>query len=409
MVRVFHLVMAFTFGWMSCSSPTTKIDLRYIDFEEQINGGQAHIDVSPSGIIRMSWTRYDSDSTYSLMISTLEGNTWSSTQTIASGTDWFINWADFPAIQSFNDDQHIAAHWLEMSDEGTYDYNIMVSLSADGGKTWSDPSKLHDDAIAAEHGFVSMARYQDKIYVSWLDGRNTVMHDNNHEHRGSMTLRGAFINKSFDITERKELDNRVCDCCQTSTTSNDSTILTAYRNRSSAEIRDISYVIHKNNFWSDPQTVHNDEWLIAGCPVNGPASVMNEDLAGIAWFTMGKDDSKGKIQLAISKDGGVNYLEPIRLDEGDPLGRVDIKLYDQNKFIVTWMEARGTEADIIASIVDEGLNELNRFTISKVSPKRSSGFPRFVVRDDDMIISYNLIEKDDSSIETKVIDITSVL
>ena len=39
------------------------------------------------------------------------GGVWSEPRTIAQGKDWFVNWADFPALAAFGDGA-LAAHWL---------------------------------------------------------------------------------------------------------------------------------------------------------------------------------------------------------------------------------------------------------------------------------------------------------
>ena len=45
-----------------------------------------------------------------------------------------------------------------------------------------------------------------------------------------------------------------------------------YRDRSPEEIRDISVVRLVDGVWTEPAPVHADNWMIEGCPVNGPAT-----------------------------------------------------------------------------------------------------------------------------------------
>ena len=52
------------------------------------------------------------------------------------------------------------------------------------------------------------------------------------------------------------------------------------------EIRDISISKLKNNIWSDPITINEDNWKIYGCPVNGPSIDSNGEFVAIAWFTL---------------------------------------------------------------------------------------------------------------------------
>ncbi len=375
------------------------------------SGGQPHIDISTSGIVRISWTQYHPDTSYSLRMSTLDNGRWSTVREIARGDDWFVNWADFPSIQSFGDtDDHLIAHWLQMSADGTYDYDIMLSTSDDGGLTWSEPFILHDDGISAEHGFVSMTPFQDKIYASWLDGRHAQSHDHSvtHSHHSAMTLRGAMITKEGTISMRTELDDRVCDCCQTSSTAGDDEIITAYRNRSSHEIRDISYVIWTDSMWSDPMNVYNDGWHIAGCPVNGPAIDMKGRMVAIAWYTEASEAKSGKVQLAISTDHGLNFSSPIVIDNGNPLGRVDLEIYNQDKVVISWIENTEAQAWIKAKVFDQSLHQLAEIDIAPTTHKRASGFPRFGIKDTLMIMAYTQIKGDSSFIQSQFIDLTAL-
>ena len=57
---------------------------------------------------------------------------------------------------------------------------------------------------------------------------------------GPMSLRSAIINSEGEIIEESEIDNMVCDCCQTSLTVSDNIPIVVYRDRTKNEIRDIS-------------------------------------------------------------------------------------------------------------------------------------------------------------------------
>ncbi|MBK8293051.1 MAG: hypothetical protein IPK96_21060 [Flammeovirgaceae bacterium] len=66
------------------------------------------------------------------------------------------------------------AHYLARSGTGTYAYDVALVQSSDG-KKWSKPFLLNTDNKEAEHGFVTILPYGDNFFVTWLDGRNTVM------------------------------------------------------------------------------------------------------------------------------------------------------------------------------------------------------------------------------------------
>jgi len=73
----------------------------------------------------------------------------------------FINWADFPSViplpppspNSSKNYPWFFAHYLKYSGSGTYDYDIMTMEFGD--RLFFEPYKLHQDTVAAEHGFLS--------------------------------------------------------------------------------------------------------------------------------------------------------------------------------------------------------------------------------------------------------------
>jgi len=117
----------------------------------------------------LSWVE-PADGGHALRFARRAGSRWTAPQTVALGSDWFVNWADFPSIVSLGGGR-LAAHWLQRSGAGTYAYDVMVSRSADDGATWSTPIMPHTDGTATEHGFVSLFSEDDGLGIVWLDGR----------------------------------------------------------------------------------------------------------------------------------------------------------------------------------------------------------------------------------------------
>ncbi|MEM1123655.1 MAG: exo-alpha-sialidase [Bacteroidota bacterium] len=328
----------------------------------------------------LSWIEFVNDSTDVLAFATLDKEEWSAPKIIAQGSDWFVNWADFPSLTTFDgSSSNIAAHWLQKSAAGTYDYDIKISLSNDGGQDWRAPFIPHTDGIAAEHGFVSMQPVGSKVFVSWLDGRYTKTENNSdgHDHEGqggAMTLRGAFFDENGQLSGDIELDDKVCDCCATSAALTKNGIIVAYRDRLAGEIRDISIVRQIDRDWTRPRRLSTDNWEIAGCPVNGPKIATDEDqIVGVAWFTMAQDTPK--VNVAISSDAGANFGPPIRIDNGNPIGRVDLIEHEKTLY-ATWLEKiKEEEATINLVKISLQGTDLKKLKIATTSSARSSGFP----------------------------------
>lgn len=344
------------------------------------HGGESNLFVSESGEAYLSWVEYMNDSTDALMMSKMVDETWSSPLQIASGSDWFVNWADFPSLVSYDNPSLLAAHWLQKSANGTYDYDVHISQSSDAGKTWSPSFIIHRDSVNAEHGFVSMFPLDTKhIFATWLDGRNTKnghgeSHNHNeHGHGGAMTLRAAEFDMNGKITNEVELDSRVCDCCQTTAALSAKGPIVAYRDRSEREIRDISIVRRVDGKWTDPAPVAKDNWEIAGCPVNGPSISAHGKYVAVVWFTI--IEEKPVVQVAFSSDSGATFGAPLRIDEGKPLGRTSIIHLNDKNVLVSWIEDKTSHAEIrIIKMNQDGSRSQGKL-IAKTDASRKSGFP----------------------------------
>ena len=345
------------------------------------------------GVVYLSWVeKIGTQST--LKFSSYSSDKWSEPVTIASGKNWFVNWADYPVITS-DGKKNLLAHFLEKSDTAKFTYDVKIISSADSGKTWSLAKILHDDNVKAEHGFVSIIPYNDQFFVTWLDGRKTASeeaHGGHDGHHGEMTLRAAFIDKNGNKVKEWELDERICDCCQTTASVTSDGPIVVYRDRSDDEVRDMSIVRYVKGQWTTPKTIYPDNWQIKACPVNGPrADAINNNLV-IAWFSM--EDKKGQVKVIFSKDGGITFGQPIRIDEEKPIGRVDVLMLDSITSIVSWMEGSSIKA---VEVHADGKKERS-IMIASSSDKRSSGFPQMTLMNNKIIFAWT----DDKSKSIKV-------
>jgi hypothetical protein len=353
----------------------------------------------------LSWIE-KKDTLATLNFSVFENEKWSPTESVNSGSDWFTNWADFPAIAG-TPNGNILTSFLQKSANGTYTYDVKLNLYNAEKNTWKKNFILHNDGTKSEHGFVSIRPYTGNSFlVVWLDGRETA----GKEHGGGqMTLRGAIVFEDGTIEYDTLLDNRICDCCQTGVSigPNDE-IIAAYRDRSEDEIRDISVVRwQQGQGWSTPQTIGNDNWKIAGCPVNGPSIDGYGSNVAVAWFTAADDSPK--VQVAFSQDIGETFGLPIRIDNGNTLGRVDIAMISDNTAIVSWMENKGDDTLIQVMKIESKGTKGRPITIAKTSSERASGFPQMEVLEGKIYVAWTHIDKNSlSNIETAVVDLSAL-
>lgn len=345
---------------------------------------------SPDGRVFLSWLEPAGEAGMRFRMAERTSGAWSTRTDVAQGRGFFANWADVPSVFAAGDGR-LAAHWLEKTAASTYAYGIRVRTSADGGITWSDTVTPHRDESPTEHGFLTFFDAADGgIGMVWLDGRQTAPPapgDGGHGHgEGTMTLRATTLTSSGSLAPDVLVDDRVCDCCPTTAITTPSGTLVAYRDRSETEIRDISLARLRDGVWQKIGTVHPDGWEIGGCPVNGPALAAQGDRVALAWFTAASDD--GRVNIAFSGDGGANFSGPIRVDEGKPLGRVDLAMLPDGSAVVVWIESGEGSASVKARRVFADGRRGAPAAIAAVGNDRSSGHPRIVRSGDEFVFSW---------------------
>jgi hypothetical protein len=316
-------------------------------------------------------------------------------RTIAIGSSFVVNWADTPHIAA-TDDGALWVHWLQKTSDLHEASDVLLSRSLDGGFNWSPPVLVNTDGKQAEHGFASLwPQSRDSLGVAWLDGRNS--EGEHHEHgaqdehggmasMGMMSLRSAVFSPSLQRSGESELDASTCDCCQTGVAVTARGPLLVYRDRTTAEIRDIYATRHDGERWTTPKPVHADGWKMPACPVNGPAIAANGNDVVVAWYTAAAN--KPAVKLARSNDAGDSFAAPVTLDQGEAVqGRVDVAL-DAAQAWVLWVRednisvGGGGQSLWLARYVPDLSRELSRVEVAKLQGRgKGTGFPQLALRD----------------------------
>jgi hypothetical protein len=330
--------------------------------------------VSRRGIL-LSWIeRTDTRATLKFSERTRAG--WTEARTVASGTDWFVNWADVPSVVRLADGS-LAAHWLQKSGPDTYAYDVRLASSKDDGLTWSASFTPHSDGTQTEHGFASLFQMPGAgLGLVWLDGRS----------KDAMSIRFGSFDTSWNQKAEMPVDLRVCDCCPTAAAVTSDGPIIAFRDRSADEIRDIAVSRLENGSWTEPRPVHADGWKIPACPVNGPMlSARGRDVA-LAWFTVAEDE--GRAFVAFSRDAGRTFGAPVRLDDGGSLGRVDVELMPDGSAVASWIEFADQRAQFRVRRVEPSGARSAATTVAGVEGSRASGYPRIARSGDEVLFAW---------------------
>lgn len=223
--------------------------------------------------------------------------------------------------------------------------NLRFARSSDGGKTFSPAIFVNDDYAGppASHGFHSIAVAPDgAIYVAWLDGRDKAIAP------AVMVARSMNGGESFEpgvIVARK-----ICPCCRTAlTVDREGIVYVVFRNVYPENLRDMAIARShdRGQTFSEPARIHEDGWVIDGCPHNGPA--IDTDADGnvhLTWYT-GKEEGYG-VYYAVSSNHSDSFTPPLHLNKGMEASPVRATLIAQNKTaaILACEATTGTGAQI---------------------------------------------------------------
>ncbi|MEQ8238907.1 MAG: hypothetical protein RIA69_06825 [Cyclobacteriaceae bacterium] len=360
------------------------------------------------GLLYMSWVEKRDSGWIDLKYSVRRENAWLEPEVIASGNDWFVNWADYPML-AVDNQGNMVAHFLAKSSAGTYSYDVNVVYKPAGGN-WSTPIVPHDDNTPTEHGFVTLLPNNDGTFLlAWLDGRNTGDggHDaHNSGSGGAMTIRSGIIDMNGNITSGIVLDARVCDCCQTGGAITSKGPIIVYRDRSEQELRDIGFLRRVDNRWSTTKLVNADGWKIAGCPVNGPRIDAYENTTAVAWFTAA--EGIPKVKVAFMADSEENFQPPIIVDDAVSIGRLDLVMLDNKTAIVSWLDLVNEKPLITYRKVTMDGNMAEPVVVSETSASRGSGFPQMAWVDGELFFAWTHIEEERTTILMKTIPAPSI-
>ncbi|MEQ1757085.1 MAG: sialidase family protein [Vicinamibacterales bacterium] len=344
---------------------------------------EPNVTVSERGLL-VSWVeRQDKLATLKFAERTADG--WTATKTVASGDNWFVSHADVPTVLRMRDGT-LVANWLVETDASIEAYNLMLSYSKDDGATWARPFTPHNDKTTTQHGFASFYELPGTFGLVWLDGRAQEL-DTTSPEGGAMSIRSATFNSAWTQTSDTAVDLRVCECCSTTVAVTSDGPITAFRDRSDKDVRDIAVSRLDGKAWTAGQIVHNDGWAIPACPVNGPMLSARDRSAAISWFTV--KDEQGHAFAAFSPDAGRSWGAPIQLDESAALGYVDVELLDDGAALASWVEARPQQAPEVRLRRIDASGARGAFvTIGGSNGARPTGSPRFARFGDQVLLAW---------------------
>jgi hypothetical protein len=233
-------------------------------------------------------------------------------------------WRGNPPSLAVSKNGTLYVAWTKKIDSpGGHAEDIYLSQSHDQGATFDTPIKVNDDQKAVGHGMQSIAvGPDDRIYVAWLDDRNTPPEMASHapvQHHQAEANREVFLavsdNAGRSFQSNKRIATNACPCCRTTiSVGPDNRVYLSWRQVLPGDFRHIAvaHSEHAGEELSRPVIVSDDRWSIGGCPVSGAALSAGADgMLGVLWYTAGDAGPEG-LYWSQSQDGGLTF-EPRRL------------------------------------------------------------------------------------------------
>jgi hypothetical protein len=318
----------------------------------------------------LSWVERDAAGLPTLRFASREGRAWSDAKTVVRDARLAADPADVPSVVPLHDGG-LASHWT-LKHNGSHEArDLVVAVSRDAGRSWSDPKSPERDDTETEHAMATILPGDGggAFGICWLDGRLGALSE--YGEGGTALYWADWSGGGFDAEVL--LDPRVCDCCKTSAARGPLGPIVAYRDRVEPEERDIAIVRRDGTTWSAPQPVHGDGWSLSACPTNGPSIATQGDRAAVAWFTAAA--ATPSAWVALSSDGGKTLGSPLRIDGGAPVGRVEATMLADGSIAVVWLERKGKDAEVRVRRVAANGDLKPHVVVGTTSPARASGYP----------------------------------
>jgi hypothetical protein len=103
----------------------------------------------------------------------------------------------------------------------------------------------------------------------------------------------------------------------------------------------------------------------------------------------------------LSADGGKTFGAPAQIDEGNPIGRVDVVALESGGAVATWIEHNSVRGgEVRARQVGAGGQTQEPITVGTTSIGNASGFPRVERAGDSIIFAWT--DTNESRIRTAV-------
>lgn len=315
------------------------------------------------GSVYVAWVEHGAKMQADLMLTRLDrnGNALSQPIRVNPNAGEASAWRGDPPTIAVSQDGTIYVGWTGRSPGREQATDLFLSASRDGGRTFSQTVKVNDDGAPVVHGMHSLALDSGgRIFMAWLDERNVRMDmpgekGKMDEHKMEAN-REVFAAASSDggrtFSQNRLVARQACPCCKTSLAiGGDGRVYVAWRQVLPGNYRHIAVASSTDGgqSFSEPVIASDDRWVIAGCPVSGPALTVTADNAlRVLWYSAGEAGSPG-LYWSESRDGGKTFSPRKALAEGAAFGTPRLLNGPGNNLTAVWESNQKGESKIVVA------------------------------------------------------------
>jgi len=321
------------------------------------------------------------------------------------------------AIVEHDGPSWIDVMWTAKSRAGT---RLMTSRSIDGGRSFARASIVPGSDAKGNRGWESMtAMAPGRVLRIWLDHRGladesggAAMPHNGQAHTGHGDADGVsraqlsklyFSGSDDTAAGPRAIASGVCYCCKTAlATARDGSIYAAWRHVYPGNVRDIAFTMSKDGgrTFAAPVRVSNDDWVLDGCPENGPSIAADaKGTVHIVWPTLVKGsgaDPALALFYATTSDGKTFSPRKQIPTDGTPR-HPQVAVNREGRVLIAWDEQLAGSRRVVvdeATPADGGA----RFNNLAIVDGERDDYPAVAGVEHGFVVAYTSSTKTDSTI-----------
>ena len=346
----------------------------------------------PDGEVVVSWWQKLPNDKRTLLVSMLQNGRWTAPLPVTE----MANVVDAQVVPVGNDE--LAALWMVSQSAKSGDGEVHELYAARSDKTaalWSKPLRINQEATTSSKESPTLAAAPDgSLLASWIDMRNYKMipptkPGEEMKSEGFSSLMVAHVTAGNTSAKEMLVDKDFCECCGPALVADNQEGLLVYRELQPGNVRDPAIMRISNDNHSQSSIIHDDHWVIEGCPSKGPAIARMGKSVGVAWLTSVKD--KTRVRMAFSNDDGYRFAPPIDLELENAGSVSGIEMDSPHSALVVWTSTgKQGEMTKIARVYDDGRIE-HRTTVHALANGAAYKWPgpRMTKTNDSVIIAWN--------------------